>query len=81
MNAAEQKIAQARRNRRHLRAHIDAETLRILEERFQTNLPAFQRPPKGLYDPIDAALRDGAREVILYLRRQLELAEQENQNN
>lgn len=81
MKNTEQKIEQARRDRRHLLAHLDEETLRILEERFQTNLPAFQRRTDGPYDPIDAALRDGAREVILYLRHQLELAKQENQNN
>ena len=77
----EERIAQARRNRRHLRQHIDEETLRILEERFQSNLPAYQRNADGHYCPIAAALRDGQREVILYLRHQLQLAEQESQNN
>lgn len=81
MKTTEQKIEQARRNRRHLLAHIDEETLRILEERFQTYLPAFQLDKDGHYCPIAAALRDGAREVILYLRHQLALAKQENQNN
>lgn len=73
----EERIAQARRNRRYLREHIDEETLRILEERFQTNLPAYQRNTDGHYCPIAAALRDGQREVILYIRHQLQLAEQE----
>lgn len=75
------RIAQARRNRRHLLKHVDAEVLRILEERFQTHLPAFQRNAEGHFCPIAAALRDGAREVILYLRQQLELAEQETKND
>lgn len=74
---SQERIAQARRNRRHLREHIDEEVLRILEDRFQTNLPAYQRNNDGHYCPIAAALRDGQREVILYLRQQLQLAEQE----
>ena len=77
----EERIAQAKHNRRHLRQHIDEETLSILEERFQTNLPAYQLNKDGHYCPIAAALRDGQREVILYLRHQLKLAEQEVNNN
>lgn len=75
-----QKIEQARRNRRYLREHIDDEVLRILEEHFQTNLPAYQRDANGNYCPIAAALRDGQREVFLYIRQQLNLAKQETQN-
>lgn len=73
----DERIAQARRNRRHLRQHIDEETLRILEERFQTNLPAYQLNKDARYCPIAAAIRDGQREVILYIRHQLQLAETE----
>lgn len=76
----ENRIAQARRDRRILREHITDDVLRILENRFQTNLPAFQRNPDGHFCPIAAALRDGQREVILYLRHQLQLAQQESQN-
>lgn len=75
-----QKIEQARRNRRYLLEHIDDEVLRILEERFQTNLPAYQRDANGNYCPIAAALRDGQREVFLHIRQQLNLAKQETQN-
>lgn len=77
----EERIAQARRNRRYLSEHIDEEVLRILEDRFRTDLPAYQRNSDGHYCPIAAALRDGQREVILYIRQQLELAKQESQNN
>ena len=73
----QQRIEQARRNRRYLREHIDEEVLRILEERFQPNLPAYQRNRDGNYCPIAAAIRDGQREVFLYIRHQLQLAEQE----
>lgn len=71
-------IREAKRNRRYLREHIDEETLRIIETRFRTNLPAYQRKADGSFDPIAAAHRDGAREVTIYLRQQLELAEIEN---
>lgn len=74
-------VKQARRNRRYLREHIDEEVLRILEERFHTNLPAYQLDKNGHYDPIAAAIRDGQREVILYIRQQLELAKKESINN
>ena len=73
-------IREAKRNRRYLREHIDEETLRIIETRFRTNLPAYQRKADGSFDPIAAAHRDGAREVTIYLRQQLELAEIENDN-
>ncbi len=69
---------QARQNRKHLLAHVDEETLRILEEKFRTDLPAYQKNADGHFCPISAALRDGQREVILYLRQQIELAKQEN---
>ena len=78
---SEQTIAQARRNRRHLLNRIDDECLRILEERFKTNLPAYQQNKEGNYCPIAAAIRDGQREVILYIRQQLELAAKETEQN
>ena len=77
----QERIAQARRNRRHLAEHIDSETLRILEEKFQTDLPAYQRNADGQYCSIAAAIRDGQREVILYIRQQLELAAREATQN
>lgn len=70
-------IKQAKRNRRTLRKQITPEVLRILEARFKTHLPAFQRTDTGNFDPLAAAHRDGAREVFIYIRQQLELAETE----
>lgn len=72
----EQRIKQARKNRAHLRKHVDETTLRILEEHFETHLPAFQRTTAG-YDAMDAMRRDATREVILYIRQQIQLAERE----
>ena len=77
----EQLIREAQRHRRYLREHIDEECLRILEERFKTHLPAYQRTSAGTFDPIAAAHRDGSREVLLYIRQQVELAEHEAKQN
>lgn len=77
----EQRVIQAKHNRQHLLERIDEEVLNILEERFQTNIPAYQLNRDGHYCPIAAAIRDGQREVILYLRHQLKLAKQESKNN
>lgn len=77
----EELIKQAKRNRLYLRDHIDEECLRIIEARFQTHLPAFQRKPDASFDPLTAAHRDGAREVTLYLRQQIELADLESKND
>lgn len=75
----EERIKLAKSNRRHLLRHIDETTIRILEQRFSTHLPAFQK--RGdTYDPYDAMRRDAAREVILFLRQQLQLAEKENKD-
>lgn len=76
---AEERIKLARSNRRHLRAHIDETTLRIIEQHFSTHLPAFQKVG-NTYDPYDAMRRDAAREVTLFLRQQLQLAEKESQD-
>lgn len=64
------------RRRAHLAAHITEETLTYIEEQFQTNLPCYQtrdpltgQPLKP--DPIAAALRDGNREVPLWLRHEI----------
>ena len=43
----------------------------------QTGCPFFRRP--GSYDPLDAARRDAYREVFLYIRRQVQLAIKESQ--
>lgn len=62
--------------REHLAAHIDEETLAYLEAEFETNLPCYQTrdPATGQRiapDPIAAALRDGQREVVLWLRHEI----------
>lgn len=64
------------RRRAHLSAHITEETIQYLEEEFQTNLPCFQtRDPYTRQplepNPLTAAIRDGQREVILWLRHEL----------
>ena len=51
--------------------------LEFLEKRFETHLPAFQGN-KGQYDPLDAMRRDSYREILLYIRHQLELAKKES---
>lgn len=71
-----ERIAEAKRNRRHLLDHIDEKTLKILEWHFGTHLPCFQGVP-GKFDALDAMKRDAQREVILFLRQQLELAKHE----
>lgn len=50
--------------------------LDYLEKRFEIHLPAFQGG-KGQYDPLDAMRRDAYRELLLYIRYQLELAVKE----
>lgn len=69
------------RRRAHLARHITEETLGYLEQEFQTELPCYQTrdpisgqpiPP----DPILAAIRDGQREVLLWLRREIALGRQ-----
>lgn len=77
----DERVTKAKHNRQYLLAHIDDTVLNIIEERFQTNIPAYQLNRDGHYCPIAAAIRDGQREVILYLRHQLQLAKQEAKNN
>lgn len=70
----------ARAERRELLAALGSpvgqRVLRRLEERFEIDLPAFQGKA-GQYDALDAMRRDAHREVFLVIRRQLELAQQE----
>ena len=73
----EQELAYKRyveRRRSHLARQITSETLSYMEEEFQTELPCYQTrdPMTGQTlkpDPILAAIRDGQREVVLWLRR------------
>lgn len=59
-----------------LAAHVTPEVLDYLDEEFRTDLPCFQtrdpltgQPLKP--NPLAAALRDGQREVILWLRHEI----------
>ncbi len=73
-------LEKARASRRRLLAVFGtpegADVLAELEERFETSLPVFQGK-SGSYDPLDAMRRDAHREVFLLIRRQLELARDE----
>lgn len=69
---------QARKDRAHLAAHIDARCIAILERKFSTRQAAFLRTPTG-YDPLDAMRRDAYREVVCWLKSQLALAKKESQ--
>lgn len=73
------------RRREHLAAHITPEVLAYLEEEFQTNLPCYQmrdpitgQPLKP--DPIAAAIRDGQREVILFIRHEIAMHKKQKNN-
>lgn len=67
-----------RRRRAKVAAVCDDEFLGYLEERFETNLPVFQGRA-GAYDPLDAMRRDAYREVVLFLRDERRVYEQEQQ--
>lgn len=85
----EQELAYKRyveRRRSHLARHVTEETLAYIEEEFQTELPCYQtrdpvtgQPLKP--DPIMAAIRDGQREVVLWLRREIALGLQATEQN
>lgn len=74
------------RRRAHLARHVTEETLAYMEEEFQTELPCYQTrdPMTGQTlkpDPILAAIRDGQREVLLWLRREIALGLQTAEQN
>lgn len=74
------------RRRSHLARHVTEETLAYMEEEFQTELPCYQTrdPVTGQTlkpDPILAAIRDGQREVLLWLRREIALGLQTAEQN
>ncbi|MBT9449983.1 hypothetical protein ICN84_07835 [Akkermansia glycaniphila] len=68
------------RRRAHLAAHITTETIAYLEAEYQTNLPCFQGD-RGTYDPLDAMKRDAQREVVLWLKNEIEQHEKQQQKN
>ena len=59
------------RRRAALKEAFTSEVLDILEKEFQTNLPCFQGKA-GSYDPLDAMRRDAQREVLLWVRYEIE---------
>lgn len=59
------------RRRATLKEAFTPEVLDILEKEFQTNLPCFQGKA-GSYDPLDAMRRDAQREVLLWVRYEIE---------
>lgn len=70
------------RRRECLATHVTPEVLAYLDEEFQTNLPCFQtrdpltrQPLKP--DSLAAALRDGQREVVLWLRHEIAMHEKQ----
>ena len=59
------------RRRAALKEAFTPEVLDILEKEFQTNLPCFQGKV-GSYAPLDAMRRDAQREVLLWVRYEIE---------
>ena len=59
------------RRRAALKEAFTPEVLDILEKEFQTNLPCFLGKA-GSYDPLDAMRRDAQREVLLWVRYEIE---------
>lgn len=65
--------------RRRLKEAFSPEIFKILEDKFETNLPCFQGK-KGQYDPLDAMRRDAQRELLLWVRTEIELHEKDHDN-
>ena len=59
------------RRRAALKEAFTPEVLDILEKEFQTNLPCFQGKA-GSYDPLDAMRRDAQREMLLWVKYEIE---------
>ena len=59
------------RRRAALKEACTPEVLDILEKEFQTNLPCFQGKA-GSYDPLDAMRRDAQREMLLWVKYEIE---------
>lgn len=70
-----------RAERKYIAEHVDETLLRILEDRFMTHRPAFIKRPDWSYDPLDAMRRDANREVILWLREEINTYKQEHDND
>jgi len=72
------------RRRAHLATHITPQVIAYLEEEFQTELPCYQTRNPATGEPVEpnpimAAIRDGQREVILWLKHELSQYEKQQQ--
>lgn len=72
------------RRRAYLAAHITPQVIAYLEEEFQTALPCYQTRNPATGEPVEpnpimAAIRDGQREVILWLKHELSQYEKQQQ--
>ena len=70
-----------RAERAYIAEHVDERLLRIMEDRFMTHLPSYQKKRDGSYDPLDAMRRDANREVILWLREEIKTYKLEHDND
>lgn len=59
------------RRRAALKEAFTPEVMDVLEKEFQMNLPCFQGKA-GSYDPLDAMRRDAHREVLLWVKHEIE---------
>lgn len=72
------------RRRAHLATHITPQVIAYLEEEFQTELPCYQTRNLATGEPVEpnpimAAIRDGQREVIFWLKHELSQYEKQKQ--
>lgn len=72
------------RRRAHLATHITPQVIAYLEDEFQTELPCYQTRNPDTGEPVEpnpimAAIRDGQREVILWLKHELSQYEKQKQ--
>ena len=74
------------RRRAHLATHITPQVIAYLEEEFQTELPCYQTRNPATGEPVEpnpimAAIRDGQREVILWLKHEFKQYEKQQQKD
>lgn len=72
------------RRRACLASRITPEVITYMEEEFQTDLPCYQTRSPATGEPVEpnpikAAIRDGQREVILWLKHELKQHEKQQQ--
>lgn len=74
MTAEEQGyLMEVKTRRRKLSEAFTPDVFKILEDRFETDLPCFQdRNGTGQWDPLDAMRRDAYRELLLWVKHEIE---------